>query len=58
MTATEAVSKIRALRKLTQETGVVTKRAQNRILVELDETTLATVALELNGELNANHTAK
>jgi hypothetical protein len=44
----DAVSKIRALRKLTQETGTITRRAQNAVLQALSPSDLGEVALMLD----------
>jgi 3-hydroxyisobutyrate dehydrogenase-like beta-hydroxyacid dehydrogenase len=53
MKAQEAAAKIKALRRITEQNGVVTKRAQNAILVALDEATLAEVAVLLD-DTNVN----
>jgi hypothetical protein len=43
----EAVEQIKALRKLTTETGTRTTRSQNQILQSLSDADLTLVALEL-----------
>lgn len=43
----EVVSQIKALRKLTAQQGIVTKRTQNTLLASLRDDELAIVAVEL-----------
>jgi len=43
----DALSKIRALKKVTRDTGMITKRSQNEILGSLSTDDLAVVAREL-----------
>ena len=43
----DALSKIRALKKITTDTGMITKRSQNEILGGLNTEDLAAVAREL-----------
>jgi hypothetical protein len=47
MDAQEAVARIIALRKLTEATGTITTRVQNRILQSLSDDVLAEVAVAL-----------
>jgi hypothetical protein len=47
---TEAVNRIRALRRLTADTGVKTYKSQSALLESLPADVLATVALVLNPE--------
>ena len=48
MTATEAVERILALRKLSDECGVITRRTQSELLASLTGETLTEVALQLD----------
>lgn len=52
MTTQEAALKVRALRRLTQETGMITKRSQNQILAQLSDEQLAEVAVLISNEGN------
>jgi hypothetical protein len=44
MTATEVVEKITALRRITKETGCITRRAQSELLASLPDALLIEVA--------------
>lgn len=52
----DALSKLRALKKITGDTGMITKRSQNEILGSLNTDDLAVVARELysNGKSTTN----
>jgi hypothetical protein len=55
MTADEAVEKILALRKLTEDCGVITRRTQSELLAALPAETLAEVAVRLSKHSKGNH---
>jgi hypothetical protein len=48
MTAEEAICKLLALRRITAETGCITRRSQSFLLGSLDDTTLTEVAYRLS----------
>jgi hypothetical protein len=50
----DAVSKINALRKITADTGTISKRAQSKILQSLTDEEMTAVAEILNSEQAAN----
>ena len=54
-TVHSAVEKIRALRRLTDETGFRTTRSQNAVLESLTPQQLAEVAVLLNGKETNRH---
>ena len=56
MTITDAVDRIRALRRVTQETGCVTRRAQSELLASLSHDVLMEVALILQYDSEKNGT--
>jgi len=53
MTANEVIEKIAALRRITQETGCITRRAQSELLASLPDELLVEVAAQLQQLFNS-----
>jgi len=56
MTADEAVERVIALRKLTEDTGCITRRAQSELLAALPHDVLAEVAVRVQKQTNTKGT--
>jgi hypothetical protein len=54
MNLEEVVEKIIALRDVSKKTGLITKRAQNALLVGLSDAELADVAVKIKNEEQTN----
>jgi hypothetical protein len=58
MSSKEVAARILALRSITRETGFITKRSQNELLLKLNDEQLQEVALEIRMMENENEPAK